>query len=99
MLQLKSNIRSSMLYRAFDLQGNYRHKKRIGKPTNMKATYNQQVRILSATSSHIKYSTHIDNFYYVRKAKINVNTKGIYFICIFGLLKQDLCQRQVYIRG
>ena len=88
-MQLKSVSNSLMFYRFYDLHGNYRHKKRITKPTNMKATYAQQVRVLSATATHVKYSTHIDNFYYVRKAKIKQYkpNNSYFFVAVFGLLK------------
>lgn len=61
-----------------------------------------QVKILLVEANRVRYSTHIDNFYFVRYAKIqyskNVTNAGAaYFVCIFGRLKETVCQRLVYL--
>lgn len=68
--------------------------------TGSKAT--DQVKILKVEESRVRYSTHIDNFYFVRYAKIqyskNVTNAGAkFFVCIFGRLKETVCQRLVYL--
>lgn len=59
--------------------------------------HSADIKIVKADNKNIWYTTRLDSFYYVRRAKIKQNHNGLYFVCLFGKRKDLKSTRFVYI--